>query len=148
MISLSRLNVCVFFGMLPLLDICAARTTYDKPGCIYSHRGQCMYTVSENSCLGRTNRTVTSLCGFTLWQTIFCIHDFSCWSLGRFPIWSPTSIGLSCFNLNPLIPIVHFWLHHTAHCAGKIGSPELPQISIVGPIWCCMKSGNLQSRIG
>ena len=27
--------------------------------------------------------------------------------------------------LNPLNPIVHFWLHHTAHCAEKIVSARL-----------------------
>ena len=27
--------------------------------------------------------------------------------------------------LNPLNPIVHFWLHHTAHCAEKIVSVRL-----------------------
>ena len=26
---------------------------------------------------------------------------------------------------SPLIPIVHFWLHHTAHCAKKIVSVRL-----------------------
>ena len=26
---------------------------------------------------------------------------------------------------NPLNPIVHFWLHHTAHCAEKIVSARL-----------------------
>ena len=29
------------------------------------------------------------------------------------------------FELNPLNPIVHFWLHHTAHCAEKIVSARL-----------------------
>ena len=27
-----------------------------------------------------------------------------------------------CYTLNPLNPIVHFWLHHTVHCAEKIVS--------------------------
>ena len=27
--------------------------------------------------------------------------------------------------INPLNPIVHFWLHHTAHCAEKIVSARL-----------------------
>ena len=26
----------------------------------------------------------------------------------------------STFLINPLIPIVHFWLHHAAHCTEKI----------------------------
>ena len=31
-----------------------------------------------------------------------------------------------CTNdLNPLNPIVHFWLHHTVHCAEKIVSVRL-----------------------
>ena len=29
------------------------------------------------------------------------------------------------FTINPLNPIVHFWLHHTAHCAEKIVSARL-----------------------
>ena len=28
-------------------------------------------------------------------------------------------------SVNPLNPIVHFWLHHTAHCAEKIVSARL-----------------------
>ena len=28
-------------------------------------------------------------------------------------------------SFNPLNPIVHFWLHHTAHCAEKIVSARL-----------------------
>ena len=28
-------------------------------------------------------------------------------------------------RINPLNPIVHFWLHHTAHCAEKIVSAHL-----------------------
>ena len=28
-------------------------------------------------------------------------------------------------SFNPLNPIVHFWLHHTAHCAEKIVSAHL-----------------------
>ena len=28
-------------------------------------------------------------------------------------------------KLNPLNPIVHFWLHHTVHCAEKIVSARL-----------------------
>ena len=28
-------------------------------------------------------------------------------------------------KINPLNPIVHFWLHHTAHCAEKIVSARL-----------------------
>ena len=30
-----------------------------------------------------------------------------------------------CISFNPLNPIVHFWLHHTAHCAEKIVSARL-----------------------
>ena len=30
-----------------------------------------------------------------------------------------------CLLFNPLNPIVHFWLHHTAHCAEKIVSARL-----------------------
>ena len=29
------------------------------------------------------------------------------------------------YFINPLNPIVHFWLHHTAHCAEKIVSARL-----------------------
>ena len=50
---------------------------------------------------------------------------------------------LSPFN-NPLIPIVHFWLHHTAHCAVKIVSTCLCMGSasagqrVVGGVICGM----------
>ena len=34
-------------------------------------------------------------------------------------------LGVLTSLLNPLNPIVHFWLHHTAHCAEKIVSARL-----------------------
>ena len=43
--------------------------------------------------------------------------------LQSFPL-SPSSMSV-CNNINPLNPIVHFWLHHTAHCAEKIVSARL-----------------------
>ena len=33
--------------------------------------------------------------------------------------------GCTDFTINPLNPIVRFWLHHTAHCAEKIVSVRL-----------------------
>ena len=35
------------------------------------------------------------------------------------------TLKISLDRLNPLNPIVHFWLHHTAHCAEKIVSARL-----------------------
>ena len=35
------------------------------------------------------------------------------------------SYGWNYSRFNPLNPIVHFWLHHTAHCAEKIVSARL-----------------------
>ena len=32
---------------------------------------------------------------------------------------------ITLIELNPLNPIVHFWLHHTAHCAEKMVSVRL-----------------------
>ena len=49
----------------------------------------------------------------------------------RFPWWLPQQRSASNSwgepervgeVLNPLNPIVHFWLHHTAHCAEKVVS--------------------------
>ena len=38
---------------------------------------------------------------------------------------SSKSLKLHSDYLNPLKPIVHFWLHHTAHCTEKIVSASL-----------------------
>ena len=35
---------------------------------------------------------------------------------------TPLALHLRLNDINPLNPIVHFWLHHTAHCAEKIVS--------------------------
>ena len=37
--------------------------------------------------------------------------------------------GCIDFTINPLNPIVHFWLHHTEHCAEKIVSVCLRAVS-------------------
>ena len=50
---------------------------------------------------------------------------------GKFGKHHPRAVKLSHSEyiklrlLNPLNPIVHFWLHHTAHCAEKIVSARL-----------------------
>ena len=36
-----------------------------------------------------------------------------------------TTATINTLWFNPLNPIVHFWLHHTAHCAEKIVSERL-----------------------
>ena len=47
-------------------------------------------------------------------------YGFSCTILQG---WNLTRCLIQIFN--PLNPIVHFWLHHTAHCAEKIVSARL-----------------------
>ena len=44
-------------------------------------------------------------------------------ALLKWPFRSSSAFPLPDFN--PLNPIVHFWLHHTAHCAEKIVSARL-----------------------
>ena len=58
---------------------------------------------------------------------------------------SSTIQYLPCFQtfklLNPLNPIVHFWLHHTAHCAERVVS-RVEQGEVVGsPVGCYVHGG-------
>ena len=32
-----------------------------------------------------------------------------------------STLAIKLFPVNTLIPIVHFWLHHTVHCASRMG---------------------------
>ena len=36
---------------------------------------------------------------------------------------------LDSWLINPLNPIVHFWLHNTAHCAEKVGQGEVGAVT-------------------
>ena len=45
--------------------------------------------------------------------------------------------GCTDFTINPSNPIVHFWLHHTAHCAEKIVSVGQREVGgVTGRVLC------------
>ena len=53
-------------------------------------------------------------------------EEFACQRAGvNDVLWVNSIWARGLVRFNPLNPIVHFWLHHTAHCAEKIVSARL-----------------------
>ena len=40
--------------------------------------------------------------------------------------------AVKCYHANPLNHIVHFWLNHTAHCAGSVSAERVGQGKVAG----------------